>query len=336
MAVVALGLVLSCGLLSCGAEVVGLPSPSPTPPCEDTGNYRVCKGLDYVGDGDSGHKMDLYLPSSSSLTSLPAVVWAQGTAFHGLPYSSPGMGSAKVYPCPQLTEVGIACAAMAYRGGSWPSQHQDIRAAVRWLRGMGKQGKYGLGGKIGAHGDSSGGNMAGHIWTSGHLEDEKFGADFTRIGPFPNESAAVASAAIYWPQYHLDPDDEPACEYSAARVNPHGPASEATYSKSSKDVVKLMNGQTYLDSSTVPAYMVVGTKDTRVSPCNTVEAYAAAKAKGVDVNVTYVMGGDHGCAVRGPVWANGCTDCRGPDPDVLKVMLAFFEKHLKGTAEVVV
>jgi len=294
--------------------------------CTNENGMSVCKAIDYVGDGNSGHKMDLYLPSAGG-SNLAVVVWIEGTAFAGLPYER--LHSAD-YPCKQLTDLGMACAHIAYPSGSWPGQHQATRAAVKWLRGEGKKGSHGLGGKIGVHGASSGGNLAAFMWSSGHLEDETFGSEFARIGQYASESAAVSAAAIYWPEYHLDPDDEPACDFSAKRASPHGPGSESTYSQNSVDNVHKMAAQTYLASDTVPAYMVHGTGDEQVSPCNTVEVYEAAKTMGIDVNVTYVNGGGHGCATRGPVWWNGCTNCHGPDPDVLQVMLAFFQRNLQG------
>jgi acetyl esterase/lipase len=109
------------------------------------------------------HKLDLHLPTVGKAP-FPVVVWIHGGAWLN--------GDKRLAPSASqlhLLKYGVAVASVNYRFSSqalFPAQIQDVKAAVRWIRGNAK--KYGLDtARVAAWGSSAGGYLAALLGTSG-------------------------------------------------------------------------------------------------------------------------------------------------------------------------
>lgn len=84
--------------------------------------------LDYVGDGATGHLLDLYLPESTGNPPL-IVVSIYGSAWQHNDRKEAGMDEISV---PNLFQAGFAVARINHRSSSdvrFPGQLHDVKAA---------------------------------------------------------------------------------------------------------------------------------------------------------------------------------------------------------------
>ena len=97
--------------------------------------------VDYAGDGQVYHKLDIYLPSEKR-ASYPVVVHIYGSAWFS--NSSKGMANLDSI-CQALLDAGYAVVTPNHRSSGdakFPAQIQDIKAVVRFIRA--KAGEYGF------------------------------------------------------------------------------------------------------------------------------------------------------------------------------------------------
>jgi len=118
---------------------------------------------------EGGLYLDLLLPTPRLARTSPAILylhhggWRSGDRSYG---TYPWNGTV-------LAAHGFVVASASYRFSSvarFPAQLHDAKAAVRWLRA--RAGAYGIDpDRIGVLGDSSGGQLAGLLGTTGHRAD---------------------------------------------------------------------------------------------------------------------------------------------------------------------
>ena len=88
---------------------------------------KVIRDIDYAGDGEKYHRLDLYLPKG--VEQPPLVVWIHGGAWR--------RGSKAKTPLGWLVRDGYAVASVEYRlspVAKFPAQAHDIKAGIRFLR----------------------------------------------------------------------------------------------------------------------------------------------------------------------------------------------------------
>ncbi len=124
------------------------------------------RDLDYVGDGDPRHKLDLYLPENKDGKPSPLVVF-----IHGGGWSAGSKDGAQ--PLWGLIQgTAYAGASINYRltqQAQFPAQIHDCKAAIRFLRGNAK--KYNLDpNKICAFGMSAGGHLVSLLGVTGGVK----------------------------------------------------------------------------------------------------------------------------------------------------------------------
>ena len=124
----------------------------------------VLRNLVYRTEGDRPERLDLYLPAGTP----PSGGWPVVLAIHGGGWRrfSKEMYGPKVAP---LTRAGFAVAAVDYTLSSpgrpsWPENFEDLRDAVRWLRGNAAPLSLDPS-RIAAIGESSGGHLAALLGT---------------------------------------------------------------------------------------------------------------------------------------------------------------------------
>jgi acetyl esterase/lipase len=231
---------------------------------------RILRALPYANDGHPRHVLDLYLPPASS-TPFPTVVWIHGGGWQA--------GSrADVEQVKRLVCSGYAVASIDYRlsvpdsvdpvGWAFPTQIQDVKAAIRFLRA--KASTYKLdAGRIATFGSSAGGHLAALAATSKGvtaLEDLSLGYASTSSG-------VQAAAAWYGPTNFVLMDDQLAAQEGCGPGNHSDPGSpESTLlacaggleDEACADRIKAADPATYVGLSTPPLQLFHGNKDCTV------------------------------------------------------------------------
>lgn len=255
------------------------------------GNATVCLS-NYIGDGYPAHNVAVFVPDDASDVSLDAVVYIQGSGFCGFDMTlSRALSGSWNYPCSEVVRRGMVCAAIGYRSESWPAQHEDARAAIRWLRATSTSYKVNAS-RIGLWGHSSGGSVAAFWWAATETEDAAL--NMTSIGPYANTSACVAAVVALSGQYHPYPAQTPECPEAETWLKTKDNAGcEPLYTRSDESVAAKMNPGEYLATTNdIPISLAVGLDDRTVSACNTFELFDEAAA--VDAPVTLSAYPDRG------------------------------------------
>lgn len=149
-------LVLLCPLLGCGQTSSQVPA-----------GLKAVRNLDYVGDGNPRHRLDLYLPEAKTDQPCPLVVYIHGGGWEdgSKDQAQPVLGLLRGRP--------YAGASLNYRltnEARWPAQIHDCKAAIRWLRAHAKE--YNLDpDKICAFGISAGGHLVSMLGVTGGVKE---------------------------------------------------------------------------------------------------------------------------------------------------------------------
>ena len=128
--------------------------------------------VDYVGDGIEGHKMDIHVPDDGK-ESHKVIVLIYGSAW----FSNNAKASAFQSYGKQLLDGGFAVVSINHRASTeakYPAQINDVKAAVRYVRG--NAAKYGFDTSfVGITGFSSGGHLSSLAGTTNGVKTKKFG-----------------------------------------------------------------------------------------------------------------------------------------------------------------
>jgi acetyl esterase/lipase len=287
------------------------PNPGPNPKKLPSG-VRLAGDLAYVPDGTPAQRLDLYLPEQPADKPLPLVVHIHGGGWRG----------GNKYPCPivGLVSKGYAVASVEYRFSQqalFPAQIQDCQAALRWLRANSK--KYGLDAeRIGVTGSSAGGHLSALVGTAGGKKV------FPPIGGNEDHSDRVKAVCdFYGPKNFrsvMQQADEDKNVANVFRFNTSGdPYSSLTGSNLSDSAKSDTVSPIFYVGEDCPPFLILhGTHDALVPYAQSVEFADRLKAKGIPVWLQTLPGSGHG----GPGFSK---------PALHALILAFFDKHLKGS-----
>lgn len=269
------------------------------------GYGRTWTSVDYVGDGKTGHLLDVYLPATGS-GPFPVVVGIYGSAWTNSDGKGPfGKALAKVL-CPE----GFATVAINHRGtlvapesgaqyasgDIFPAQIHDVKAAVRFIRA--NAAKYILDpNRIAVMGGSSGGHLAALLGTSGGVGSYTVG-DITMsiegtLGKYQTTSSRVQAVVDYsGATDFLTLNDcyytkDHNAEDSAASILIGGPIQEHP------EECALANPITYIDSADPSFFIAHGSKDPQIPWCQSQKLYDALTAAGVQSIFKLVAGAGH-------------------------------------------
>ena len=277
---------------------------------------KTWKDIDYVGDGVVGHKLDIYVPDDGK-DSHKVVVLIYGSAW----FSNNSKADAFNSYGKQLLDGGFAVVSINHRASveaKFPAQIQDVKAAIRFVRG--NADKYGLDTSfIGITGYSSGGHLSSLAGTTNGVKTKKFGKVNVDIegslGAYTKESSAV-NAVVDW-FGPIDMSRMECCETYKDGNSPEavligGPSAD------NPDMVKAMNPMSYIDKK-APKFLVIhGDTDPVVPYCQSEFFAKALKDNGLLDEFITVPNGNHG-----PVTFND---------DTFKKMVNFF-RHQAGMPE---
>lgn len=249
-------------------------------------NYgQKFEDVNYAGDGEVFHNMDIYLPAEKK-ASYPVAIHIYGSAW----YSNNSKGMADLGTIVQaLLDAGYAVITPNHRSSAdakFPAQINDIKAVVRWARAHAKE--YGFDTSfIVASGFSSGGHLASLAATSGGV-----GQLEGNVGGNLGFSSSV-DAACDWSGpvdlFHMDC----AGERGEGATGPE----EAVMGfpiKGNERQFAALNATNYIDANDPPIIVFHGNADPVVPGCVGVYFYEQLDKAGVKTELHLVEGGGHG------------------------------------------
>jgi len=253
------------------------------------------KDVNYAGDSEIYHMLDIYLPDVEKQV-YPAVVVVYGSAW----FSNNMKGSVLESLGKPLLNAGFAVVAPNHRSSmdaKFPAQINDIKAAIRFVRA--NAANYRIDPTfIGITGFSSGGHLAALAGTSGSVRRFTVGSSSADIegsvGPFTSFSSSV-DAIVDW----FGPTDFLVMDSCGSNMA-HNPANSPESSliggaiQENKDKCALANPITYVDSNDPPFLILHGDKDPLVPYCQSELLYNALQSAGVQSRFVLVPDGQHG------------------------------------------
>jgi acetyl esterase/lipase len=285
-------------------------------PLANTGHIKR-KTLDIPYAKQSpAQKLDIYLPDEITDPS-PVIVSIHGGAFMGCDKSD-----MQIMPMLEGLKRGYAVVAVNYRlswEAKFPALVQDVKAAVRWLRGNASH--YELDPhRIAAWGGSAGGYLASMLGTSAcipELED---------LGMGNPEQPSNVQAVVSWfgPTDFLKMDEQLATNgfYSPEDQLHNGANSPESLLLGQKiteipERVKAANPETYIKPGNPPFYLQHGTKDCVVPVQQSINfAAKLSKVLGEDqVKLDLIQDAEH-------------ADPRFESPENVKKVLDFLDRYL--------
>ena len=214
--------------------------------------------VDYAGDGEVFHRLDIYLPEESR-ESYPVVIHIYGSAW----YSNNSKGMADLGTiCQALLDAGYAVVTPNHRSSgdaAFPAQINDIKAVVRFIRANAAQ--YRLDPSfIAASGFSSGGHLAALAATSADVEQLE-----GEVGGNLQFSSAV-DAACDW-SGPIDLLNMECNGVKQAENTPEEALLRLDKNPQTEEQFRSLSPVTYIDAQDVPVIVLHGLEDNVVQSC---------------------------------------------------------------------
>ena len=241
--------------------------------------------IDYAGDGEVFHKLDIYLPKVEKAT-FPVVAHIYGSAW----FSNNSKGVADLGTIVNaLLDAGYAVVCPNHRSSmdaKFPAQINDIKGVLRFVRAHAAEYRFDTS-FVAVSGFSSGGHLASLAATSSNLP-----ALEGEVGGNLNFSSAVDAACDWSGPVDLN---YMSCGGAQDTWN-HGPE-EAVMGfsfKGNEEAFKFLNATTYITPDDPPVIIFHGTADNVVPSCQAPHFYGLLQDAGVDSELHMVEGGGHG------------------------------------------
>ena len=282
---------------------------------EFVGDVKVERDLVYARVGERELRLDLYLPTGDARQDekpSPVIVRIHGGGWKGGRKGNGGRARG-------VEQRGYALVDVEYRLSGeaiFPAQVQDCKAAIRWVRANSK--RFGLDpDRIGVIGSSAGGHLAAFLGTTAETNE------FDTESHGDHSSRVQAVCDLWGPTDLLQMDDHRIpgsmlvhnAENSPESLLVGGPIQSEPF----RALAVRANPIAYVRGQKLPPFLIVhGDRDLSVPPHQSELLHAALSANGTDTTLQLVKNGGHG--LRGGDVKND---------DLLKLVLTFFDKHLK-------
>ena len=241
--------------------------------------------VDYAGDGEVFHQLDIYYPRVEK-AAYPVVIHIYGSAW----YSNNSKGMADLGTIVNaLLDAGYAVVTPNHRSSQdakFPAQIEDIKGVVRFVRANAERYRFDTS-FIATSGFSSGGHLASLAATSGGVAQLE-----GTVGGNLGFSSSV-DAACDWSGpvdlHHMS------CGTAEDTWN-HAPE-EAVMGfsfKGNEERFKALNATNYIDPSDPPVIIFHGTADNVVPCCQAPHFHGLLTDAGVTSELHLVDGGGHG------------------------------------------
>ena len=277
------GLILCFSFLGLGAQPVGFGGFQM--PKVDVHCSEKFADIDYAGDGEVFHRMDIYLPQVEK-DIYPVVVHIYGSAW----YSNNSKGMADLGTIVNaLLDAGYAVVCPNHRSSQdarFPAQIQDIKGVIRFVRANAADYRFDPS-FVAVSGFSSGGHLASLAATSGHVPELE-----GEVGGNLAFSSAVDAACDWSGPVDLN---YMSCGREQDTWN-HAPE-EAVMGfpfQGNEIRFKVLDATSYIDPFDPPVILFHGTADPVVPCCQAPHFYGLLQDAGVESELHLVEGGGHG------------------------------------------
>ena len=264
---------------------------------------KVVRDLDYVGAGLDQQKLDLYLPESTREL-LPLVVWVHGGGWESNSKNN-------CLPALELPTRGYALASINYRltdSGPFPTQIEDCRAAVRWLRVHAAEYQVNPD-RVGAWGPSAGGHLVALLGTAADQ------THWDKVGRHAAISTRLQAVCDYYgPTDFLAAIRAGITDRADARLLGGPPAQKL-------DVARAASPVTYVSRDDCPFLIVHGDQDPTVPLEQSQILFERLKQARLDATILVVKHGKHG---------NWGPDVEPSAHQIRESVFSFFDQHRKG------
>lgn len=289
-------------------SLVGLAQPPgnfPPPVQPDFAN------LNYAGDGEEYHTLDVYIPKDGK-DKHKLIVVIYGSAWFGNNLKAAGyMGVGK-----PLTDAGFAVASINHRSSGdakYPAQINDVKGAIRYLKANAE--KLGIDTTfVGITGFSSGGHLSSMAGVTNGMKTRTVGSTTIDIEGNVGGNLQYSSnvdAVVDW----FGPVDMARMENCSTVKDANSPEAALIGGApaDNPDLIALISPITYVSESTAPTLVIHGTTDNVVPFCQS-EYFSEELAKaGKLERLISVENGQHG-----PITFN---------EDTFKAMVDFFNQQ---------
>lgn len=250
--------------------------------------------VNYVGDGQVYHNADIYLPKTVK-ASYPVVVYIYGSAWQSNNSKTSDMNTVGA----ALLDAGYAVVSINHRSSTdakWPAQINDVKAAIRFVRGNAAKYKFDTC-FVGISGSSSGGHLSSIAGVSCGVKKFTVGSTTMDIegtlGNFKDCSSSVDAVCDWFgPMYLLKMD---VCGNTTSHGDASSPGSLilGCAIKVCTDNAAMLEAKTYIDPTDPPFLIFHGTSDNVVPYCASTNLNTDLKAAGVQSEYVEVPGGQH-------------------------------------------
>lgn len=260
--------------------------------------------------------LDIYMPPRKA-GPKPLVLYVHGGGW--MNSDSRHLGAVADFPAlaARLAGEGFVVASVEYRHAleaKFPAQIQDVRAALRFLKG--NAGRYGIDpARVGVIGGSAGGHLAGLLALS--CGDRGLDAAGTTA---PAGSECVQAFVGWYGVYDV-------ATLAAGRPRRQDDAIERLLGCTgpcSAESIAAVSPVTYLDRNDPPSLLVHGEEDKTVPVSQSRELEARMKAAGVPVSTVYIPAVDHSFIGQTPA------DTRAATLRAVNASFDFLHRELDG------
>lgn len=241
--------------------------------------------VDYVGDNQVYHKLDIYLPKEKK-DKYPVVIHIYGSAWFS--NNSKGMADLGTI-CQALLDAGYAVVTPNHRSSAdakFPAQINDIKAVVRFVRGEAERYHFDTS-FIATSGFSSGGHLSSLTATSGGVKELE-----GDLGKYTNLSSSVNAACVW-----SGPIDMFRMNCDEPRKWGNTPEEALVghnYADEYAPLFRAISPITYIDKNDPPMIIFHGTADNVVPYCQGQELYDELTKAGIRSELNIVPEGGHG------------------------------------------
>ncbi len=250
--------------------------------------------VNYVGDAQSYHTLDIYLPEKKA-DKYPVMIHIYGSAW----FSNNSKGTADIGSIVKAyLEAGYAVVCPNHRASTdahWPAQSHDIKAVIRFVHGNAE--KYGFDSQfVGVSGFSSGAHLASFMAATSGTRSTNIGKEQIDVEGSLGDYTAFRSdvqVCVSW-SGPIDLEHMDCGPGMKMQVSPEEVLLGCPLNEENRDRYASLSPMWYLDKNDPPIIIFHGTADNVVPFCQGEIWAEAVKNAGVTTDFIIQPEGGHG------------------------------------------
>ncbi len=274
----------------------------PVPP-----DVEILRDVPFGKGGERTLTMHIVRPKEKPEKPMPVIVWIHGGAWLG---GSKDSGIPRLIPFARRGYFGASISYRFSQEAKFPAQIEDCKCAIRFLRAKAKEFHIDPE-RIGVWGESAGGHLAAMLGVTGDVKE------FEGAGGWEGYSSKVHAVCDWFgPSDLLKMVHEPGPIDRKSANSPEALLIGGPVLENKEKAIKA-SPVTFVTPDDPPFLIMHGDKDMVVPFSQSVYLFEALKKAGVEVTFVNLKGAGHG----GKGFAS---------PQVMQLVIAFFDRHLKG------